>query len=52
MEQSNGIKIARKFETAGSAVAPAYYNQNVSASKDHELKESAKGPEPVLMGVK
>lgn len=44
MEQSNGIKIAIiVLVAAGLAVAPAYYNQNVLASKDYELKGVGKG---------
>ena len=44
MEQSNGIKVAIiVLVAAGLAVAPAYYNQNVSASKDYELKGVGKG---------
>jgi hypothetical protein len=44
MEQSNGIKVAIiVLVAAGLAVAPAYYNQNVSAGKDYELKGVGKG---------
>lgn len=44
MEQSNGIKVAIiVLVAAGLAVAPAYYSQNVSASKDYELKGVGKG---------
>ena len=44
MEQSNGIKVAIIVLVADwITVAPAYYNQNASASKDYELKGVGKG---------
>jgi hypothetical protein len=44
MEQSNGIKVAIiVLVAAGLAVTPAYYNQNISASKAYELKGVGKG---------